>query len=224
MSVSGGNERKGKNMEEYMIIDGGTGRIEEKKSVFIATIRPVSEEEEALKFIAEMKKKYWDARHNCSAYIVGDLKRFSDDGEPSGTAGKPMLDVLEGKMLSGVVTVVTRYFGGILLGTGGLVRAYQGAVNEGLCQCRIARKQEGVRFDIRTDYQGLGKIQYAASAGQVCILDTEYGENVVIHIVCEKSLFQGFVKKVTEVTAGKAEISEEEPVRFYQEGSRAVVI
>ena len=118
-----------------MTLEGGEGEIVEKKSRFIATVRPVASEEEALAFIEEMKKKYWDARHNCSAFVIGrnqELMRFSDDGEPPGTAGKPMLDVLLGAGLHNTAVVVTRYFGGTLLGTGGLVRAYSGAVQEGL--------------------------------------------------------------------------------------------
>ena len=114
---------------------GGEGELTEKKSRFIATTRPVNTEEEAAAFIEEIKKKYWDARHNCFAYVVGErgqLKRCGDDGEPSQTAGRPMLDVLLGEGIRGICVVVTRYFGGTLLGTGGLVRAYSGAVREGL--------------------------------------------------------------------------------------------
>ena len=114
-------------VEQYKTVyEGGTGEIVEKKSRFIANVRPVETEEEALAFIEEMKKKYWDARHNCSAYILGERQeqmRCSDDGEPSQTAGKPMMDVLDGAGLTNTAVVVTRYFGGTLLGTGGLVRA-----------------------------------------------------------------------------------------------------
>ena len=112
--------------EWYSVYRGGTGQIEEKKSRFIATLEPVSSEEEAAAFVAGIKKKYWDARHNCSAFIIGDngdRTRCSDDGEPSGTAGRPMLDVLANEHVTNVCVVVTRYFGGTLLGTGGLVRA-----------------------------------------------------------------------------------------------------
>lgn len=114
---------------------GGEGEIVEKKSRFIATVQPVESEEEALAFVASMKKKYWNATHNCSAFVVGEhmeLQRCSDDGEPQGTAGRPMLDVLLGEEIHNVAVVVTRYFGGTLLGTGGLVRAYSKAVQEGL--------------------------------------------------------------------------------------------
>ena len=121
--------------DSYKILyEGGEAEIEVKKSRFIATTRPVKSEDEAVAFIAEMKKKYWDARHNCSAYTIGlnhELERCSDDGEPQKTAGRPMLDVLLNEGIHNVCVVVTRYFGGILLGTGGLVRAYQAAVKAG---------------------------------------------------------------------------------------------
>ena len=119
-------------MKEYKIVYcGGEGEIVEKKSRFIATVKPVDSEEEASAFIAEMKKKYWDARHNCSAFVIGEhneIQRSSDDGEPAGTAGHPMLDVLLGEGIHNTAVVVTRYFGGTLLGTGGLVRAYSKSV------------------------------------------------------------------------------------------------
>ena len=120
-------------MEQYKtVLEGGAGEIVEKKSRFIATVRPVKNEEEALAFLEEMRKKYWDARHNCYAYSIGKNREFtrcSDDGEPSGTAGRPMLDVILGEDIYNVAVVVTRYFGGVLLGTGGLVRAYSKAVH-----------------------------------------------------------------------------------------------
>ena len=123
-------------LENYKTIyAGGEGEITEKKSRFIATVRLVEKEEDALAFIEEMKKKYWDARHNCYAYSIGEHREFtrcSDDGEPSGTAGRPMLDVILGEDIYNVAVVVTRYFGGVLLGTGGLVRAYSGAVQADL--------------------------------------------------------------------------------------------
>ena len=132
--------------ERYKIVyQGGEGEIVEKKSRFIAEIRPVESEEEATAFIAEVKKKYWDARHHCSAFTIGEnneVARCSDDGEPAQTAGRPMLDVLLGRELHNVCAVVTRYFGGTLLGTGGLVRAYGGAVQEGLKNC-VVLEMEG---------------------------------------------------------------------------------
>ena len=150
--------------EEYKAVyEGGEGELIEKKSRFIATVIPAESEEEALAFIEAMKKKYWNATHNCSAYVIGEkgqLKRCSDDGEPSGTAGRPMLEVLEGEGIRNVAVVVTRYFGGTLLGTGGLVRAYSASVKAGLASSVIITKIPGVKLKIETDYTGLGKIQY----------------------------------------------------------------
>lgn len=125
---------------------GNDAEIVEKKSRFIATVQPVHSEEEALAFIEKLKKQYWNATHNCFAYVIGErfqTQRCSDDGEPQGTAGKPMLDVLLGEEIHDVVVVVTRYFGGTLLGTGGLVRAYSKAVQEGLAASKIITKMYG---------------------------------------------------------------------------------
>ena len=134
-----------------------------KKSRFIATVEPAQTEEEALAVIEDVKKKYWDARHNCYAYVIGNtnpIMRFSDDGEPSQTAGKPMLDVLLSKELYNLVAVVTRYFGGTLLGTGGLVKSYQTATIEGLNNSKIITKEPGIRVKLTTDYTYVGKIQH----------------------------------------------------------------
>ena len=127
-----------------VVYEGGEGEIVEKKSRFIATVRPIETEEEAVAFVNEMKKKYWDARHNCSAFVIGsrqEVTRCSDDGEPAQTAGRPMLDVLLREGITNVAVVVTRYFGGVLLGTGGLVRAYQSATQAGLAASKIIEKQ-----------------------------------------------------------------------------------
>ena len=136
-------------------------KIVEKKSRFIATVRPVSAKRKRLLFINEMKKKYWDARHNCSAFVIGDrqeISRCSDDGEPAQTAGRPMLDVLLKEEIHNVCVVVTRYFGGTSLGTGGLVRAYQKATQTGLENSVIIDKQIGRKLTIGTDYNGLEEI------------------------------------------------------------------
>ena len=150
--------------EEYKAVyEGGEGELIEKKSRFIATVIPAESEEEALAFIEAMKKKYWNATHNCSAYVIGEkgqLKRCSDDGEPSGTAGKPILEVIRGAGLHNIFVVVTRYFGGTLLGTGGLVRAYTESAREGISHSQIITKIYGFKLNLTTDYTGLGKIQY----------------------------------------------------------------
>lgn len=152
------------NFQPYRcVLTGGTAEITEKKSRFIATVRRTESEEEAVSFIEEMKKKYWDASHNCSAFVIGrrgQLTRCSDDGEPSGTAGRPMLEVLLGEGICDAAVVVTRYFGGTLLGTGGLVRAYGAAVKAGLEASRTATMRYGSRIRIGTDYSDIGRIQY----------------------------------------------------------------
>lgn len=193
---------------------GGEGEIVEKKSRFIATVRPVKTEEEAIAFIEEMKKKYWDARHNCSAYVIGEqyqVQRCSDDGEPGGTAGKPMLDVLMGEGLHDTAVVVTRYFGGTLLGTGGLVRAYSGAVKEGLAAASVITKMHGYGLKVQTDYTGLGKIQYILGQRGLNVLDIVYTENVEMKVLIPAQELKTVMAEITEGTNGQAvlEVGEE---------------
>lgn len=193
------------------LLKGGEGEIVEKKSRFIATTMPVKSEEEAIAFIEGMKKKYWDARHNCSAFVIGrnhELKRCSDDGEPSQTAGKPMLEVLLGEDIHDMAVVVTRYFGGTLLGTGGLVRAYTAAVKEGLEGSVIVTKRPGTRLKVRTDYNGLGKLQYICGQMEVPILDTIYTDIVEAELLVAQELVGALKKKLTEATNGKAVLTD----------------
>lgn len=185
--------------------------IIEKKSRFIATLRPVNSEEEAVAFIDEMKKKYWDARHNCSAFVIGEnagLTRCSDDGEPSGTAGRPMLEVLLGSGVRNIAVVVTRYFGGVLLGTGGLVRAYQSATKEALEQCELAEVIFGSMVEVTVDYTNVGKLQYLLSSYEVDIVESEYGENVRFVIFLREDTAQNICGKIIDETAGKAIVNE----------------
>mgnify|MGYP001852107185 FL=1 len=197
---------------EYKILyEGGSGEIVEKKSRFIATLRPVESEEEAVAFIEEMRKKYWDATHNCFAYVIGERRevmRCSDDGEPGGTAGKPMLDVLLGEELYNTGVVVTRYFGGTLLGTGGLVRAYSKAVQEGISASRVIEKHHGILVEIGTDYNGVGKLQYLFAQKKVPILDSQYTENVKLQILVPAKEKEQIKKAVTEATSGRASVTE----------------
>ena len=200
-----------------ILYEGGEGELIEKKSRFIATVRPVNSEEEALEFIAAMKKKYWDARHNCSAFLVGEknqLQRCSDDNEPQGTAGRPMLDVLLGSGVHNVCVVVTRYFGGVLLGTGGLVRAYSGAVQAGLAASRIVEKQEGVDLTIRTDYTGIGKIQYILGQRKISLLDSRYTDVVELEALVPGEQLKELKEAITEATSARAEFVSEEAVSF----------
>lgn len=205
-------------VEQYRTVyEGGVGEIVEKKSRFIATVRPVETEEEALAFIEEMRKKYWDARHNCSAYVLGErqeIMRCSDDGEPSQTAGKPMMDVLVGAGLTNAAVVVTRYFGGTLLGTGGLVRAYSAAVQEGLRNSVLIDKCWGTMLSIGTDYNGIGKLQYLFGQRQIPMMDTEYTDKVKFTVLVPISRVQEITKAVTEATSGQAEITEEKSLYY----------
>ena len=193
------------------VLRGGTGEIVEKKSRFLATVLPVSAEEEALAFIERMKKEYWDASHNCSAYVVGflpELQRCSDDGEPQKTAGRPMLDVLINEGLKNTAVVVTRYFGGTLLGTGGLVRAYTEAVKAGLQGSILIEKQFGHRYFIQTDYNGIGKLQYLAAQSGVEFLSTDYTDTVSCTIFLPPSREGAFRKAFSEQTSGKGIMTE----------------
>ena len=194
-------------MAYRVVYEGGEGEIVEKKSRFIATIRPVETEEEAVAFINEMKKKYWDARHNCSAFVIGEhqeLTRCSDDGEPAQTAGRPMLDVLLKEGVTNVAVVVTRYFGGVLLGTGGLVRAYQKSVQEGLAASNIIEKRSGFLLYIDTDYNGIGKLQYPFAQKEIAIMESEYGVGVRMTVLVPGERKEEIEKAVIEHTNGTA--------------------
>ena len=200
-----------------VLLEGGEGEIVEKKSRFIATIRCVESEEEAVAFIDEMKKKYWDARHNCSAFVIGDraqLTRCSDDGEPSGTAGRPMLEVLLGDGVRNIAVVVTRYFGGVLLGTGGLVRAYTQAVKEGLSACKIGVMCEGYEMSIKTDYNGVGKVLYLLGQKGLEAFESDYGESVTLRVRVVNEMVETLEKELIEATAGKIEIVKDAKVSF----------
>lgn len=205
-------------LQEYRTVyEGGRGEIVEKKSRFIAATAPISSEEEALAFIESVKKEYWDARHHCYAYITGErceVQRFSDDGEPGGTAGKPILDVLTGEGLGNTAVVVTRYFGGTLLGTGGLVRAYSQAAKAGLASSKIITRIKGFKLKILTDYTGLGKIQYLLAKRHIPVLESIYTEQVELHVVIPIKEQETIQAELTEGTNGQAEIIQNGEVCF----------
>lgn len=199
------------------VYKGGQGEITEKKSRFIATVRPVESENEAVSFINETKKKYWDARHNCSAFIIGkrqELTRCSDDGEPAGTAGRPMLDVLLKENIHNAAVVVTRYFGGVLLGTGGLVRAYQQATKAGLSASEIIEKKEGAVLFIRTDYTGIGRLQYLLAQEKITVMDTAYEADVLVKAVIPENDKKRIEKTIIEQTNGTAKLEWGDEVTF----------
>lgn len=211
-------------MNSYKTVyQGGEGEIVEKKSRFIATVQPVESEEEALEFIAGLKKKYWNATHNCSAFVVGErqeLQRCSDDGEPQGTAGRPMLEVLLGEGIHNAAVVVTRYFGGTLLGTGGLVRAYSKAVQEGLKNSLIIEKQQGFLLKMETDYNGIGKIQYLLGQRGLTITDSEYTDKVKLETLVPEDRIEKLKEDITEGTNGRIAFLTCEPVCFAEVDGR----
>ena len=199
------------------VYKGGQGEITERKSRFIATVRPVESEDEAVSFINEMKKKYWDARHNCSAFVIGkrqELTRCSDDGEPAGTAGRPMLDVLLKENIHNAAVVVTRYFGGVLLGTGGLVRAYQQATKAGLSASEIIEKKDGAVLFIRTDYTGIGRLQYLFVQEKITVMDTAYEADVLVKAVIPENDKKRIEKTIIEQTNGTAKLEWGDEVTF----------
>lgn len=200
-----------------IVYKGGEGELIEKKSRFIATVVPVESEEEALEFIAAMKKKYWNATHNCFAFVVGEnyeLQRCSDDGEPQGTAGRPMLDVLLGEGIHNAAVVVTRYFGGTLLGTGGLVRAYSKAVQEGLRGSTVIEKRNGALLKMKTDYNGIGKIQYLLGQRGLTITNSEYTDTVTVETLVPLEQIKELREAITEGTNGRTEFLSEDAVCF----------
>lgn len=181
----------------------------EKKSRFIATAKPVYSEEEALLYINETKKKYWDARHHCSAFVIGKdgrLVRANDDGEPAQTAGKPMLDILVQEELKNICVVVTRYFGGTLLGTGGLVRAYQAAVKEMIKQAMVVRYKYGCVYQVCLDYHEYGKLQYFCNQNHYTIEGAEFSNNVLVLVSIPYEKSEYFLQELTQLSSGKAEI------------------
>ncbi len=202
---------------EYEILENGEGKIVEKKSTFIGAIASVHSEEEALSFIAEKKKEHYDARHNCFAYLIGDkneLIRSSDDGEPSGTAGRPMLDVLLGANVHNVCAVVTRYFGGVLLGTGGLVRAYTKATEEGLAACTLLERHEGFHLSLDIDYGLLGKVQYLLNEKNIFIAGSAYSDRVVFHVYVDEEEVESLKKELINQTNAQIKIEEIEKCSY----------
>ena len=199
-------------MNYKTVYQGASAEIVEKKSRFIADVFPVSSTEEAMEYLEKVKKQYWDARHHCWAYVTGVenvQERCSDDGEPSGTAGKPILEVIRGQGLHNVLIVVTRYFGGTLLGTGGLVRAYTAASREGLSHSKFITRIYGFKLKISTDYTGLGKIQYLLAQKNIPLLDTAYTDSVEITALVSQEEEKHITKEIIEGTNGKSQIQKE---------------
>lgn len=193
-----------------ILYKGGTAEITIKKSRFIAHTQPVSSEQEALSYLAQIRKQYHDARHNCFAFVCGHdnrLQRFSDDGEPSGTAGKPILELLLESGIHDALIVVTRYFGGTLLGTGGLLRAYQQAAHDSLDASVAAVRSHGRLCTVRCDYNSFGKIRYLLESTKITPAATRYTEDVEIDLLLRSSDMESLERQIRELTAGRAKFT-----------------
>ena len=190
----------------YITIKGrAEARFEEKKSVFIGYACHVESEEEALSFIKEIKQKHKDATHNCYGYVMkgGILCRYSDDGEPQGTAGKPILDMLVKSGVDDVCVVVTRYFGGTLLGTGGLVHAYSLGAKMAVEAAGIVQFENYVVFEILASYSDYQRIIFELERCDAIIDSTEYADNVTVQFAVREREVDSICKKITEITSGK---------------------
>lgn len=201
----------------------GEDSFEEKKSVFTGHAKRVETEEEAIKFIDEIKSKNKQAKHNCYAYIIGDkmeIQRYTDDGEPQGTAGIPILDVLKREKIVNAVIVVTRYFGGILLGTGGLTRAYVKGASIAIKSAGVITKVLGVNIKFKVDYDLFGKIQYICNQKEWYIENITYTENVAFEIISEKETESYIEKEIINISSGKVEISKGDQAMYFKENNR----
>ena len=182
--------------------------VEVKRSRFLCRIEPVTLEEQARAVVEEERKRYWDARHHCSAFVLGpaaDVQRSNDDGEPSGTAGAPMLEVLRGREVSDVVAVVTRWFGGVLLGAGGLVRAYSDAVRAGLDEAGVRQRRLLNRYDIDVPHADAGKLENGLRAHDVAVLGVDYGAQARMHLAVPAVEAEALPRLLAELTGGTLE-------------------
>lgn len=198
-------------------------RFEEKKSVFIGYVKRVETEEEAKEFVAEINNKHKDARHNCYAYVIGSnmgIQRYSDNGEPQGTAGIPILEVIKKQEITDCAVVVTRYFGGVLLGTGGLTRAYTKGAAIAINAAGIVEKVKGAMLSVEIDYDLYGKIQYICGQNNWHIEDSEFTDNVRIYILAEEDMIPKMKNSFTEATNGKAIMSTDLEGIYFKEENR----
>ncbi len=205
---------------KYILIKTEESDIEVKKSHFLCNLRLVKNEDEAKAFIAFIRKKYYDARHHCFAIRTGSpenvFERSGDDGEPQGTAGKPMLEILKGAALYDVCAVVTRYFGGTLLGTGGLVRAYSDSLKEALTKSEKVMLKDGLSVGIVSGYADAEKIKRLAYNQGFKSLSEEYSENCRLNFLVPESAKEVFFEKVTQLSLGKAEMQIISSVQYYE--------
>ncbi|WML41197.1 YigZ family protein [Neobacillus sp. OS1-2] len=193
----------------YTVKQTGKNEINIQKSRFIAHIKRAESENEAQEFIQTIKKQHWNATHNCSAYLIGEhdqIQKANDDGEPSGTAAVPMLEVLKKRKLKDTVVVVTRYFGGIKLGAGGLIRAYGKATSEGLDAVGIVERKLAQIIHVKIDYTWLGKIEKEVRASEYKIKDIHYLDTVEVEVYVAEDLVQPFMDWMVELTNGQCDM------------------
>ncbi len=195
-------------LESYLTISStSTAEIVERKSKFIAKVIPVENEEQAFEELEKVKKENRDARHNVFSYrIANGAERASDDGEPSGTAGVPILDILRGSKLQNVLVVVTRYFGGILLGTGGLVKAYTDSAKEALKRAEVVEKVLQKQYEIEVPYSYNDKIIYFCKNNEYKIVDTKYEENAKLYVAVKNEVSASFEQEIKDLTNREAEV------------------
>ena len=187
------------------VVRAGDAEIEVKRSRFLCHVERVTTEDEARAVVERIRKQHWDARHHCSAFVLGPdgaVQRSNDDGEPSGTAGAPMLEVLRGREVSDVVAVVTRWFGGVLLGAGGLVRAYGDAVRVTLDEVGVRRRILMEQYDVVAGHADAGRLESDLRARDVTVLGVDYAERATLHVAVPAESAAGFAAVVAELTAG----------------------
>ena len=178
---------------------------EVKRSRFLGHVEPVASEEEARAVVERTRREHWDARHHCSAFVLGpgaEVQRSNDDGEPSGTAGAPMLEVLRGREVSDVVAVVTRWFGGVLLGAGGLVRAYSDAVRVALDEAGVVERRLSALFDVPAAHADAARLENDLRSRGVTVLGTDYGAAALLHVAVPAAEAAAFADLVAALTSG----------------------
>ena len=210
-------------MSYVTIRDFGEDKFIEKKSEFIGYAKRCESEEEAKAFTTEIKNMHKQARHNCYAYVIGEnmgIQRYSDDGEPQGTAGIPILEVMKKSNITDCAVVVTRYFGGILLGAGGLTRAYTKGASVALKAAGVVEKVKGVKMTLEMEYDMLGKFQYKCNEKNWHIEDIEYTDKVFVNMLAEVEVSLEIEKASTEISNGKIIINKEDERIYFKEENR----
>ncbi|MDP4143965.1 MAG: YigZ family protein [Bacillota bacterium] len=208
----------------YLTVKGeASSEFEERKSVFIGHVKRVQTEEEAKEFVNKIKSLHREARHNVYAYVIGEnkgIQRYSDDGEPQGTGGIPVLEVIKKSGLTDTVVVVTRYFGGILLGAGGLVRAYSKGASQGIKEAGIVEKVKGCSMNIVLSYDLMGKVQYVCEQNNWYIEKVDYSDKVSMNLYCEMDKVDRIKNEIVEITSGNCSFSVSDEQYYFKQGDR----